>query len=210
MSENDHIGVVRPHRWISAEAQRKRLEADGCRTIVALDGKKDTATREELVKLTRETTTIKVVHAFLLADPKRRRLKGGLKADFLSVLKRLICKPPGGRGGTVKDVASGLTTADKEHKRMIIAGANDHITRDGKGLKSALNGARNRGRQRGTYSKEAWAEAYSIWRNTVDYPEWDDVDAAYLALDKKYNHEHPFTRYRASRKWPGGRKSKKR
>jgi hypothetical protein len=210
MSENDHIGVVRSHRWIGAEAQRKRLEADGCRTIIALDGKKDTATREELEKLTRPTTTIKLVHAFLLADPKRRRLKGGLKADFLAALKRLICKQPVGRGGTLKDVASGLTTANPEHKRLIIAGANDHITRDGKGLKSALNGARNRGRQRGEYSKEAWAEAYSIWRNTVDYPEWDDVDAAYLALDKKYNHEHPFTRYRASRKWPGGRKSKSR
>jgi hypothetical protein len=203
MSENDNIGVIRPHRWISAEAQRKRLEADGCRTIVALDGKKDTATREELVKLTRETTTIKVVHAFLLADPKRRRLKGGLKADFLSVLKRLICKPPGGRGGTVKDVASGLTTADKEHKRMIIAGANDHITRDGKGLKSALNGARNRGRQRVDFTPEQLRAAKAVWRDLVEYPSWEAADKGLADVHKD------FTRYRAHRLW-GPRKSKKR
>jgi len=203
MSENDHIGVIRSHRWIGAEAQRKRLEADGCRTIVSLDGKKDTATREELERLVRPTTTIKVVHAFLLADPKRRRLKGGLKADFLAVLKRLICKPPNGRNGTLKDVASGLTTANPEHKRLIIAGASDHITRDGKGLKSALNGARNRGRQRLNLTTEQLRAAKAIWRDLIEYPTWEAADKGLASVHKD------FTRYRAHRLW-GSRKSKNR
>lgn len=203
MSENDHIGVIRPHRWISADAQRERLEADGCRIIVALAGKKETCTREELEKLTRPSSVIKFVHAFLLADPRRRRSQGGLKADFLAALKRLTDKPPAGRGGTLKDVATGLTTANPEHRRVIIASANDQITRDGKGLKSALNGARNRGRQAIDLNKDQLRDAKAIWRNLVDYPEWQDADAGLKTVHPK------FTRYRAHRLW-GPRKSKSR
>lgn len=177
MSEKDHIGVVRAHRWASVAEQRRRLTEDGCRTIVELDGKRDAATREELEILTRPTTTIKIVHAFLLADPRKRRKKGGMKADFLKALKRLVCKPPSGRGGTLKDVDTGLTTADQGHKQAIIALAYAMLARDGKGLKSKLNGAKStKGRTPKDFPADVKAKAEVFWFDKR-LKTWDDVRA---------------------------------
>jgi hypothetical protein len=190
MSEKDHIGVVRAHRWASSDLQRKRLKLDGVRTIVELDGKKDAATRDELERLTRPTTTIKIVHAFLLADPKQRRKRGGMKADFLAYLKRLTCQPPKGRGGTVKDVDTGLSTDDPGHKQAIIALAYAMLARDGKGLKSKLNGAKStNGRPPKEFSDEVKAKAEVYWFDKR-LKTWDDVKAKLkplgVSVDRAY------------------------
>jgi hypothetical protein len=173
MSENDHIGVVRTHRWLSAEAQRKRLKEDGVRTIVELDGKKDAATRDELAKLTRETTLIKIVHAFLLADPKQRRKRGGMKADLVAYWKRLTVAPPKGRGGTIKDVDLGLTSENPAHERAILAAANEMLARDGKGLKSLANSKKNtKGRAPAEFPPGTREKVEPIWFDSR--LTWDD------------------------------------
>jgi hypothetical protein len=96
-----------------------------------------------------------------------------------------------------EDVATGLVTSNPEQKRALIASANDHITRDGKGLKSAVNGANSkRGRVPRTFTADEMRDAKAVWRNLKDYPTWDDVQKA---LPKG------FTVHRAFRLWKGRR-----
>lgn len=197
MNDDDHIGVVREHRWTSVKLQRERLKADGCRVILDM---KDTS-RAELDRIVRSGTTVKLFRVYYLADPRNRRKKGGMKADALAAMKRLCCKPPLGRGAVVKDVETGLSTADPAQKAAIVALIKDQATKDGKGLKSAANGARNRGRQRVEFTAEQLRAAKAVWRDLVDYPTWEAADKGLAAMSKD------FTRYRAHRLW-GSRKSK--
>lgn len=197
MEKNDTIGVIRSHRWIGAERQRARLEAEGVRIIVALDGKK-AIERVSLEKLTRPGTVVKFVNAFLLADPKAARKKGGTFGDFLAAMKRLVCKRPGGREGVLVDLETGLSTDDPAKKRALIAVVKDQLARSGKGAKSAINGLKNtnRGRPKADFSGDELKQFKAIWRDTVEYPTWDDADAAFKEINPK------FTKWRANKLWP--------
>jgi hypothetical protein len=172
MSDDDHIGVVREHRWTSVKLQRERLKADGCRVILDM---KDT-TRAELFRIVRSGTTVKLFRAYYLADPRNRKKKGGMRADALATLRRLCCKPPNGQGAVVKDVETGLSTAEPAQKAAIVALIKDQSVRDGKGLKSAENGANSkRGRVARSFPNDEMRDAKAAWRNVKDYPTWDAV-----------------------------------
>jgi hypothetical protein len=191
MSDLDAIGLVRDHRWLGAAEQAKRLEADGCRVILSLDDSKKfkLATREDVEKFVRKGTVLKIVHAFLLADP-RKRYKAAMAADLCAWLKRLVDKG----GAVLKDVDMGLTTA--KHRKAIVAVADDMIGRHCQGKRSAANGQTMRGRPLVHFTAEQMREAKAVWRNLKDYPTWE---AAADALPDK------FTTARAHKLW-GSRK----
>jgi hypothetical protein len=155
----DTIGVIRDHRWVRAKEQKRRIEESGARIIVELDGQGKAArkvTLDELARLTREGTVLKVTHAFFLADPKARRKRGGTKANFDATLKLLTEK----RGGIVMDLETGLTTEQPEHRKALLALSYAHIARSNQGLLSAVNGGRSQGRPK------AWtdpAERQIVW-----------------------------------------------
>lgn len=204
MTDDDHhIGVVREHRWTSARLQRERLRADGCRVILDLKG----TTRGDIERMAREGTVIKFYRAYYIADPKARRKKGGTKLDSVTAVRRLCCKPPAGRGAVVKDVETQLSTADPAQKAALFAHMKEQATRDGKGLKSAENGARNRGRQHVTFSAEQISAAKQIWRDTVEYPTWGRTREALAQIVTEKGEK--FTTDRARRMWKA-RKSKRR
>lgn len=169
----DKIGVVRQHRWINA-AEQERILRDRCRIVVSLGGgKAKLVTLAELAKLTRPGTVVELVHVYLLADPKRKRAAGGMKADLRAAIALLVDK----RGGVLVDVETGLTTAQTGQRKALIALAEDQISRSNKGLKSALNGAKSKGRPKPDYTPQQLADAKAIWRNLIDYPEWKDTKA---------------------------------
>lgn len=172
MNDVDTIGVVREHRWIKADEQAKRLEADGCRIIVTLNGGKrlKEVTRAELSKRTRPGTVLKFVHMFLLADPKKRYAVA-IKGDLIAWVRQLVDQ----RGALIKDVDTGLTTEKPEHRRAIMALAFEQIGLSRKGAKSAMNGRRMKGRQMLTFTPEQMKDAKAAWRNVKDYPRWEDV-----------------------------------
>lgn len=188
----DKIGVVRDHRWIKAEQQAAVLKPR-CRIVVSLGGgSMQHVSRDDLVRLAREGTTVELVHAFLLADPRMRHGPGGMKADLRAMIGKLEK-----RGAVISDVDAGLTTAKEGHKKAMLALADHHIGRHNRGLKSALNGALSRGRPKYVPSKEDLAKAKAIWRNTKDFPEWEDAAKALKA-------EVPqFTTARAFKLWKG-------
>jgi hypothetical protein len=168
--QNDKIGVVRDHRWIKASEQRKRLEAEGCRGILDFGGD---ASRSDVLKMACQGRVFVLVHAFLLAEPKARSKKGGLKADLAAVFKEL-----GKRGAAVKDMETGLTTQTPEHTKAILAVSYAHIARSNQGLKSALNGAKSKGRPMASFTPMELKDAKASWRNVKDYPTWGDVAKA--------------------------------
>lgn len=186
----DKIGVARDHRWKRAPAQIEALK-QRCRKVVSLGGGDVVqVSREDLERLVRPGTVLEFVHAFLLADPRRKKLKGGLRGDFRAALARLEK-----RGAVVVDVDGQICS--KKHRRALVALADSDISRSNQGARSATNGARSKGRPRYEPTKDDLAKAKAIWRNTKDYPEWDDAARA-------FEQEVPqFTTARAFKLWQG-------
>lgn len=192
----DKIGVTRQHRWVGADKQGEVL-APRCRKVVSLGG--GTATRverEDVEKLARPGTVIELVHAFLLADPKRKRAKGGMKADFRAVLARLEK-----RGAVVVDVDGSVCSG--KHKRALLALVDSDIARSNQGAKSATNGARSKGRPEADFTPEQYDAAELIWGNTKKYPNWKDTRPALAKIVSPNGQK--FTADRAHKTWPGGR-----
>lgn len=187
---NDKIGVVRQHRWVSADKQAAAL-APRCTRIVSLGGGDvPRVAREDVEKLVRAGTVVELVHAFLLADPARKRTAGGMKSDFRSVLTRLEK-----RGGIVVDVDAGICS--KKHRRALLALVDSDLARSNRGAKSATNGAQSKGRPPASFTMAQLKEARAIWRNPKDFPAWGDVQRAFDA-------DVPgFTTARAYKLWRG-------
>lgn len=193
MQSEDTIGVTREHRWISTSNQVERLKVDGCRIIVSLDGtsKRKQVTIAELAQLVRPGTTVKLVHAFLLAD-QNRRLALAIKSDFASALKQIVDK----RKGIVKDVDAGLTTEKLGHRKALVALANVQIGRSRQGLAAVEENKRRRGRSALKLDRSQLALGKSIWLDVTNYPGWPEAERAL----KDQVHED-FTRWRANRLW---------
>lgn len=168
MSKNlvDRIGATRKHRWLAVEAQAEQLEPR-CRTIVALDS----VSRDDLASLARPGTVVELVHAFLLADPRMRRRPGGMQADLRRAIAQLA-----ERGAVVADLHSGLTTAKAGHKTALLALADAQISRSNRGQRSALNGAKSRGRPRKVFPPEVLEQARVVWESRR-LKTWADVKA---------------------------------
>lgn len=189
----DKIGVIRHHRWLSA-AEQFRILQPRCRAVVSLGGgKAKIVSREDLERFVRPDTVIELAQAFLLADLKARKKPGGMKADYTRAVARIMKK-----GGIVSDIGSGLTTESEGHRKAMEALAFEQISRSNRGLKSALNGARSKGRPRPDFTKEQLASAKAIWRNIMDYPTWSEAQKA-LAEIEAANNGDKFTPFRANK-----------
>ena len=169
MSTNeDTIGVARDHRWMRLAEQQTRLQACSRVVIVIGDakgrdfGKRAPHSLESLVMLTRPGTVIQFMYAFLLADPTKKRLRGGLRSEFERALK-LIEK----RGGIVRDVLTGLSTATKEKRAALLLSVADQIKRSGQGRNSEENGKLSRGRPRQWFDPERRKIVWEEWHSNA-------------------------------------------
>ena len=191
----DKIGVTRQHRWLGADKQAELLKPRN-RKVVSLGGGSEMQVGlDALVTLARPGTVFEFVHAFLLADPRRKRLPGGMKADFRKALERIHA-----RGAYVVDVDGGVCSG--KQLRALLTLVDSDIARSNRGAKSATNGAISPGRPAYKPTKEELEKAEGIWGNTRAYPEWPDADKA---LRSKVNKQ--FTMWRAHDEF-GPRKAK--
>ena len=187
----DKIGVTRQHRWLSADEQAEILRPRN-RIVVSLGGgAARQIAREDLERLTRPGTVIELVHAFLLAEPRRKKLKGGLQADFRAALDRLEK-----RGAKVVDV-DGSVCSGKQRKALLALVDSD-LGRSNRGAKSATNGAKSRGRPAYEPTEDEKTAAKLIWLDRKRYREWADADKA---IRKQVNKR--FTGWRAYGLWGG-------
>lgn len=156
--------------------QRSALNEDGVKGIVA--------DRNALERMACPGRTFKVRHLFLLADPKARAKRGGWRKDLLSFLGRVEAK-----GATIKETSSQLTTANPEHRYMLVEGAMKALATNGRTIH--LEGKRS-GRKPLVFSDADMLAAERVWLNVRKYP---TEKAAADALPKD------FTTARARRHW---------
>lgn len=186
----DKIGVVRDHRWFKADEQAARL-APRCRVVVSLGGGKVKQARlEDLAQWCRPGTVVELVHAFLLAEPRRKRLSGGMRSDFRKALAMLEK-----RGARVFDLEADVGSGQR---KALLAVVDADIGNSNRGRQSSLNGHKSkRGRKAAHFTAQQIKEAKAIWRNTKDYPDWE---AAQAAFDAEVD---GFTTARAFKLWQG-------
>jgi hypothetical protein len=188
----DKIGVVRQHRWVSADKQAEALKPR-CRVVVSLSGGSlQQVDRADLEQLSRPGTVIECVHAFLLADPKRKHGRGGMQADFRLALERLER-----RGAKVVDVDGSICSG--KHRKAMLALVDSDIARSNRGAKSATNGALSKGRPAYVPSKAELAAAKAIWRNVKDYPDWKAAQAGFDADVPGFSTARAFKLWRGRR-----------
>lgn len=197
MSKEDIICVVRDHRWLSADQQAKAFRERGdCRAIVSLGGGKRIAqvTRADIERMVRRGTVVRVMHTFLLAEPKRTStaMRDDLNEAIGGIAKR---------GGFIEDVESGLTSAEKGHWFAMSARALELIGKHCQGARSATNGKRQRGRSLVEFSDAQLRDAKAIWRNVKDYPTWEDAGKALAEIRSAACEK--FTTDRAFKLWKG-------
>lgn len=195
MRDKDTIGVVREHRWIKVEDQARILRPE-CRIIATLyGGPFRRVTLEDLAKLTRPGTVINLVHAFLLAEPGPTR---SMKVSLCDAIELLTVE----RGGIIRDVTTGMSTETKPRKQALIDAASVQIGRSNQGRESATNGAKSPGGQPLDVSKDQLRDLKAVWRDLIEYPEWEDAQRGLHAINPK------FTIWRAHKLW--GRRQSKR
>lgn len=187
----DKIGVVRDHRWASADEQAELL-APRCRIVVSLGGGRSSLIRsrgdlDDLLKWCRPGTVVELWRAFLLADPKRKRLSGGMRREFQRALKLLKQ-----RGAQVFDVHEDIGS-DKPGALMAVVDRDIGRSTRGRAAADNLVVAR-RGRKVTHFTAEQMRAAKAVWRNVKDYPTWADAAKAM---------PEGFTPARAFRLWKG-------
>jgi hypothetical protein len=194
--DDDAIGLVRAHRWANIDVQTRHLRADGCRGIINLDK----VSRAEVLRLLRDGRMGKLLYAVFLADPRRKRK---VYEDFRDTLAKIET-----RGGIVKDVSTGLDSADKTKRTALLDVVRGQVRRHLQGAKSAENGRNHKpGRKLVQFSREQIAAAKAIWRDLIEYPTWEAADAALERIVSAKGEK--FTRWRARRLW-GQRQPKRR
>lgn len=181
-STDDAIGLTRKHRWASIAIQTERLEAQGCRVILSLD-KTD---REQLQRMIREKTVLKVLHASFLIQPHKRGALRRLQ-DYEKYAEHLAALPRG-CSASVLDVDSGFHAETAPQRRAMVALVRDQIAKDLRGKVSASNG--KRGGQPLQFTADQIEQAKLIWENVRRYPTWELAEAA---MPKG------FTKWRANR-----------
>jgi hypothetical protein len=186
MVKIDMIGVVREHRWATADEQRQSLQDAGCSKIVDLDE----TPRDWFYTAIRERTIIMAPWAFLLT-PRKRVLTG--LADFDAFMKH-IAKLPRGCVGIIKDLDTGLMADNPGSQKAMLAVVRDQLSRHARGLASGENA--RRGRKALVLTEMQRAKGEAIWRNVRKFPTWKAVEPE---LKKQISKR--MTRWRAHREW---------
>lgn len=184
-STEDAIGLTRKHRWATLVAQTERLEAAGCRTIVSLDA----LNRDQIIRMVRERTVLKVMHASFLIEPTKRGAVRRLK-DYEQFAEQLANLPRRCHA-YVLDVDSGFLAETPAQRRAMLAMVREQISRDLRGRTSRENA--KRGAPHKDFSPEQIDVARQIWENVKRYPSWE---AAQAGFDERVK---GFTVWRANR-----------
>jgi hypothetical protein len=191
----DILGVARDHSWMKLTEQQKQLKAAGSRVVVVLgDGKGRDAGKgiafDQMLPIIRPGTIVLLTHAFLLAESRSQPGKHGKirRSTFDKALAAVE-----GRKGIVRDLLTGLSTETKARRQALIDLAHGQITRSNKGLNSAENGARSRGRPRQWFDAERRQIVWDEWHSSAHATNTDAANEASKRIGQRITH---FTMWR--------------
>lgn len=176
MVDQDYIGVVRHHRWISASEQRARLEAERVKRIVDLNEHP----REYLLRMVREKSTVVLAYAFLLAEPRRRA--SDMLRDYDAFAAKLA-KLPRGCSAAVKDLDTGLTADTPGLRKAMLEVVRTQLAKHVRGQAMAKT---NKSRAV-VFSDAEWDKFEAIWLNVRKFPGWVECEKAFKQINPKMN-----------------------
>jgi len=154
VSKGSRRGLVRDHKRLPAASQITKLKAAGFDPIYTLD---KSVTVDDAVKSFRPGNTAGVARLWVVADPKIGKKKGQRQALYAAV------DAIEARGATIEEVDTGRTSKDPKQRDAMIRDAAEAVTTAGRGLKSADNGRRSKGRPAVEFAPEVLERARNIW-----------------------------------------------
>lgn len=189
----DTLGIARDHRWMRLAEQQKQLKACS-RVVVTLGDAKGTESKghrlEDIARIIRPGTLVQVMYAFLLAESRGQPGKHGKmrRSTFDKALAIIE-----GRKGIVRDVLTGLSTETPAKRLALKALAYDQISRSNRGLHSAENGTRSRGRPKQWDAPENRQIIWDEWHSNAHATNTDAANEASRRIGKRITH---FTMWR--------------
>lgn len=123
------------------------------------------ATLADVIRLTRAETVWAILHLHLLADPKNKRKRGGMRADLWKSLDAIEK-----RGGVIWELYTGLRTDTKQGRDQMTRGAVETLARG----RHKTERSDKRGRPPKKIPQELQDKARPIWESRK-LKTWDDV-----------------------------------
>lgn len=124
-------------------------------------------TLDDVVKLTRAETVWAILHLHLLADPKNKRKRGGMRTDLWKAIDAIEK-----RGGVIWEIYSGLRTDTKQGRDQMTRAAVETLARG----RHKTERSDKRGRPPKNFTDVEWAQAKSAW-DSRKLKRWVDVKA---------------------------------
>lgn len=161
----DIIGFIRVILPRYTEAgQRKAMDAHSIK-VVSEGGKKSSATRADLFRMTRPGTVIAVQHLHLLADPRNKRKRGGMRADLYRSMDEIEK-----RGGIIWELYTGFRTDTREGRDAMTRAAVETLARG----RHKTRMSDKRGRPPKTFTEAQIEKARAVWESRK-LRRWKDV-----------------------------------
>jgi hypothetical protein len=161
------IRVILP-RYTEA-GQRQAMEAHSIQRILQEGGKRSSAdSMDTLLRMLRpdQPTTVAVLHALLLANPRDKRKKGGTRAAFWRTLDAIEK-----RGGVIWELYTGLRTDTREGRDKMTREAIDALARG----RHKTSQSDKRGRPPKQFTDAQWEKAKAAWDAIGKLKTWDAV-----------------------------------
>jgi hypothetical protein len=163
------IGYVRPHRSCPAKRQHEAMAAAGVKAVY-VEGQ-GAETLHEAIRALRPGMLLAVMHAALLAEPAKTTNARPRKSLFAAL------KAAQDKGGVLWELETGRTS-DKDCLE-IMEDAVDALAKGGRSFKSAMNGAKSRGRPKVDWTP--WMEAMKREWHSLEHATNADAVAAMQA-----------------------------
>jgi len=165
---HDIIGFVRVILPRYAEAgQRQAMEAHNISRVLQEGGRQANGTMADLLRMVREGTTVAVLHAMLLADPRHDRKRGGSRAAFWAALDGIEAK-----GGVIWELYTELRTDKPAERDRMTRAAIDALARG----RHKTRQSDKRGRPAKRFTEAEWDKAQAAWESRK-LKTWADVQA---------------------------------
>lgn len=154
---NDVIGYIRVilPRYTDS-GQRKAMDANSIHRCIIEGGKHEKGKLGDLLRMVRTGTVVAVQHLHLLADPKAKRKRGGMRASLWSAIDGIER-----RGGSIWELYTGLRTDNREGRDAMTRAAVESLAR---GRHKTHKGDK-RGRPKKAFDAAALAKAKGLWES---------------------------------------------
>lgn len=119
----------------------------------------------DVIRLARPGTVVAVLHAHLLADPKRRNVRGAMRRDFRQTWEAIHAK-----GAVVWELYTDRRSDHANDREAMALDAVDSLALG----RHKVRGSDKRGRPEKTFTEEQWAQAERVWESRR-IKRWEDV-----------------------------------